>query len=758
MPGALDGLRVIDFGQYIAGPMTAMLLGDQGANVVRVEPPGGPRWDTPANATWNRGKRSIVLDLKQPADLETAHRLVAGADVLIENFRPGVMARLGLGADAMMAANPRLIYCSLPGFASDDPRAALPAWEGTVAAATGTYRSGGRDSRPIYTVLPFSSSYAAFQAAVAIAMALNVRERDGVGQEIETPLFDSTFAAIGVRGLRVHNASEDAAAAAAMARMLGWTRQFKCKDGRWFMYHAGNQNARAFLEATGAAAWIDADADGKLTPRETGQRVEDLFATKTAAEWEAFCEKIGTEGAICRTSAEWLQDPQALGSKIIVDTDDPALGRVRGPGVNVRMSRTPGEIRGPRPVPDQDRREILAGVAPVARSGAALPEIVRNALDGVRVLDLCIILAGPTSARTLGEFGADVIKIDSPHRESVVFHNDINRAKRSIVLDLKSPAGLEVFWKLVDTADVVVQNFRKGVADRLGVGYEAVRARKPDIVYASLNTYGQIGPYANRPGHEQIAQAATGMQERYGGDGRPTLAPFAVNDYGTGFMGAYGMALALLHRRKTGEGQHVDTALAYTATMLQSAVLQDYAGKQWDEPRGQNALGTGPLNRAYEASDGWLFFAARPGDLTRVSALANVASAEGEMLERALEERFRQQGVEAWIERLTSAGIGAQPIVSDIQALMDDPWVQSHGLSVTRDHEGLGPVTTTGATPRLSLTPPERRPTRAQAGLGCCQHPRGNRHARRPRSPGARRRRRRAGRRGQVVAVSRCPG
>src|SRR5712691_2920498 len=123
MPSALVGIRVIDFGQYIAGPLTAMLLADQGADVIHVDPPGGPVWETPANATWNRGKRSISLDLKQSGDLDVAQRLIASADVVIENFRPGVMDRLGLGPEASSASNPRLIYCALPGFASDDPRA-----------------------------------------------------------------------------------------------------------------------------------------------------------------------------------------------------------------------------------------------------------------------------------------------------------------------------------------------------------------------------------------------------------------------------------------------------------------------------------------------------------------------------------------------------------------------------------------------------------------------------------------------------------
>src|SRR5688500_12732809 len=121
--GALDGVRVVDFGQWIAGPLAAMLLGDQGAEVVHIDPPGGPRLESAANATLNRGKQHVVLDLKRRADLSTARHLIQRADVVIENFRPAVMERLGLGSGLVMRGNPHLVYCSLPGFAADDPRA-----------------------------------------------------------------------------------------------------------------------------------------------------------------------------------------------------------------------------------------------------------------------------------------------------------------------------------------------------------------------------------------------------------------------------------------------------------------------------------------------------------------------------------------------------------------------------------------------------------------------------------------------------------
>lgn len=696
MAGALDGIRVIDFGQYIAGPMTGMLLADQGADVVRVDPPGGPRWQPPANATWNRGKRSIVLDLKAGNDLEIARRLIAGADVVIENFRNGVMDRLGLGAEAMTKENPRLVYCSLPGFAPDDERRDLPAWEGVVAAATATYRELPGDGQPVYTAIPIASTYAAFQASVSIAMALNAREVDGRGQTITLPLFDAMFGAMGNRGLVVHN--REGAPPPRIGAIMGWTRQFECKDGRWIQFHGGNKNLRDFLEATDAAGWAN--------ETDIQKRTEAFFKTRTAQEWEDFAEKVGTECAVCRTTPEWMNTEHARDSRIVVQVDDPHLGRMSQPGINVRMTATPGMIRRPAPAPDQHRAEVLESLNGASRRGA-LPaaQELRAALEGVRVIDLCIVLAGPTCGRTLAEFGADVIKIDSPAREAVAFHNDINRAKRSILLDLKKAEGLDIFWKLVATADVVAQNFRKGVAERLGIGYEAVRARKPDIVYASLNTYGQVGPWAGRPGHEQIAQAATGMQERYGGSRRPVLQPFAVNDYGTGFMGAYGVALALLHRKRTGEGQHVDTALAYTATMLQSQYLIDFEGKKWDEPRGQDALGSGPLHRAYRAQDGWFFLGASERDTSRIATTLGLTGVEPANVEQKLEQRFAEMKRDEAVRCLTDAGAGAHAVVNDVNALMTDPWVVDHGLSITRDHGELGPITTTGPTPRLSRTP-----------------------------------------------------
>ena len=715
MAGALEGIRVIDLGQYIAGPLAGMLLADQGADVIRVEPPGGPRLDTPANRTWNRGKRSIMLDLAREGDLKVARELVATADVVVENFRPGALSRFGLDAETLTASHPRLIYCSMPGFASDDPRAGTPAWEGVVEAATAVFRTPGAAAvdRPVYTAVPVASCYAAIQGVVSIAMALVARERSGFGQRVEVPLFDAVFAPMGGRAMIVHEPRPPQERGGGL-----WNGPFQCKDGRWVYFSGiGNTNFREFIESAGITSW---DAEG-LTDRarlgrdadlaaEQSARMRALFETRTAQEWEDLIAAAGSEGAVCRTSAEWLEHPHAHSSQAIVELIDPVLGRMLQPGINPRLHGTPGEIRAAAPLPGGDRAAILAELAtprptlPVTAAG----EVLRAALQGVKVLDLCIVLAGPTAGRTLGEFGADVIKIDDPRRTLVIYHTEINRAKRSILIDLKNPAGLEVFWKLVEDADVVVQNYRDGSVDALGIGYEQVRRRRPDIIYASLNAYGHEGPWAGRPGHEQFAQAASGMQERYGGSGTPVVQPYPVNDFGTGFLGAYAIALALLHRKRTGQGQHVDTSLVYTAGTLQSLFLHDFEGKQWNEPRGQDALGSSPLNRAYRAADGWFFLAVprtRRAALDAVDGMVGVGGLVGGALEAQLEATFPARPVGSWVSALNAAGLGAHRVVFDMRELLNDKWAVRHGLSITREHDGWGPITTTGPTTRLSRTP-----------------------------------------------------
>jgi crotonobetainyl-CoA:carnitine CoA-transferase CaiB-like acyl-CoA transferase len=758
MPGALEGVRVVDFGHYIAGPLAATMLSDQGADVVHVDPPGGPRWKTDADAFLNRGKRRIALDLKQPDDLAIAQRLVDRADVLIENFRPGVMARLGLDPERLRKGDPRLITCSLPGFTADDPRAGMAVWEGIVDAATANCRARVGEappdwdtSLPTYSAIPLASNFAAFLAATSIVMALIARQRTGRGQHVEIPLFHAMFTAIGPAGAYV------------TARGLheptpidqNGSGTYRCGDGRYIQFDPSNHRFLTwFADAAGISDWGPELLDVKrlrdpAVNARLHARLAELFLTRPAEEWEALAYAAGAVLNVVRSSREWLEHEHARASGAVAQVDDPELGPTWMAGLPVRLMGSPGAVRGPRHLPDADRTEILAeleespsptpppcagegsdprdgeGSSPGLAGGLPLSAAAGRGpgggafptpLDGLCVLDLTQVLAGPTGGRLLAEFGAEVVKINGPQRR-IGSHGYLNRGKRTVLLDVESTEGQQVFWKLVERADVVIQNFPKGTAERYGIGYDQVRARKPDVVYASLSVHGHHGPWANARGYERQGQAVTGIMERVG-DVPAILGPYNLVDIGTGVLTAFAVGLGLYHRQRTGEGQHVQSSLSQTATYHQTPYMLDYAGKVRDEPRGWTALGTGPLQRFYRAQDGWLFLGARPSEAGRVAAAVGITEDDEpdlRALEKALEARFGEQPVAAWVERLGEASVSAQAVVS-VQDLMVDPLVRAHGLSVSQCSEEVGDVTYPGPSVHLSDTPVRLGPAVRQPG------------------------------------------
>ncbi len=724
--GALRGVRVVEFGQYIPGPLLGMLLAEQGADVIKVERPGGdPARSEPAFATWNRSKRSVELDLKTAKGQEKAQELVGWADVLIENYRPGVADRLGIGYQAAKH-NSGLIYCSLPGFGEESPHRNDQGWEPIVSAATGAHQGVPGMDEPLFLPLPSASSFAAIIGSVSVAMALIARQRTGRGQRIEVPLHSAMFAAMGRHLSKFHDI--DPPDLFQLPRNV-MSHQYQCADGRYVQNHGMYQRfASQFLQAAGRPEWIEdlEDLYGADVSPDTiemwRERVEHLFKEKTAKEWEDAIADTGGACTVCKTVDEWLVHEHALASGMVVEVDDADHGSMKQPGAPSRLRGTPGPAPRRAPKLGEHTESALAEIRAAApRPSSNGRENILSALEGARVLDLCIVLAGPTCGRTLGEFGADVIKIDDPSRPYDFGGNlDVNRGKRSIQIDLKKEQGREVFWKLLETADVVVENNRKSSIARLGLGYEEVRERKPDIVYASLNAFGYDGPWAERPGWEQLAQATTGIQVRRGGrDAAPQLLPYPMNDYATGLLGAYSVALAVHERNRTGRGQSVDGGLALTACLLQSPYFLDYDGYERSDPEGLDLRGFSALSRLYRAADGW-FYLHSPDEsswssLTQLEELGHVASddrfgdAESRKrndgaLAEALSAAFAIGSREGWVQRLAGAGVSAIENIA-IPDYHDDPHVRQAGLIVGREHPGMGMADHLGVLPRLSATP-----------------------------------------------------
>jgi len=728
--GALRGVRVLDFGHYIPGPMLGMLLADQGADVVKIERPGGdPARSHPAFATWNRGKRSVVIDLKSESGREQAKELARGADVLIENFRPGVADRLGIGYDLVSGLNPRLIYCSLPGFGEDSPHRNQRGWEPIVAASTGVYQDVEGITEPLFVPLPISSTFAAILGAVSVGMVLSARHQTGAGQRIEIPLHSAVFAAMGRHLVKLHDADPPDVFGLLRHTMA---RQYKCADGRYVQNHGMFERfVRQFLGVAGREDWIEEFVGclGKPVDPQAVKlwtdRFAGLFLQRSAKDWQEAISAAGGACAVCNTVDEWLVHEHANAAGMVVEVEDANLGLMKQPGVTVKLRSTPGAVQGRAPQLGEHTEDILSqAAAPSSKpipGGQPRPRDLAGALQGIRVLDLCLILAGPTCGRTLGEFGADVIKIDDPARPyDVAGSLDVNRGKRSILLDLKSERGQQIFWRLVETADVMVENNRKGSIARLGLGYEEVKRRKPDIVYASLNAYGYDGPWSERAGWEQLAQAVSGIQVRRGGrDGAPITLPYPMNDYGTGLLGAYAVSLALHERNTTGRGQSVDCGLALTAGLLQSPYFLDFEGYQRQDPEGLEIRGFSALSRLYQASDVWLYLHCETEEdwrkLTAVPAFealaangkfsdADARSANDRELQEQLSSIFSFKSGDHWAGELEAAGVSIikNEVIEDFR---DDPSVRKAGLITTREHPGRGRADHLGIAARLSATP-----------------------------------------------------
>jgi crotonobetainyl-CoA:carnitine CoA-transferase CaiB-like acyl-CoA transferase len=715
----LDGLRVIDFGQYLAGPLVALMLAEHGADVIRVDPPGGPRWNHPVNAVLQRSKRSVVLDLHDPPDVTVARKLIDSADVVIEGFRPGVMARLGLSPEEATARNVGLIWCSLPGFGRSDPRSGLRGWEGIVSAAAGLYPPGLFEiaGEPRFSAVPMASTFAAAIAAHSIAAALLTRARSGQGDLIEVALFDAAFDAIAIYGEQPGTLSQ-AGFAHEQDRIanpaFGTETPYVCRDGRYI----GNCGS----PPRGLHRFWDAHLPVDLKSRTDEAAVSEardalaaLFARRDARDWERIMqEDFGAAVASTMTSAQWLEDEHAVSSETVTTVEDPYLGTTRQAGSVLRYGSGVPRARFPRHLVGIDseavRSEVSAAPVTVPDGTAPAPATRALPLAGIRVLDLTNLLAGPIAGRVLAEYGADVIKInkaavgfgdaDPLTDDPITFigHRTTGAGKRSMYLDLKSDAGREILGDLVRTADVVHTNTSPETAERLGIDEARLRQTSPTLVYSSTRLHASGGWRAAFRGHEDLAEHVTGMSLRYGGGVPDGMHGIIVNDHATGHFAAFGIMLAILDRMRTGVGETVETSLSQTATYFQLPYMIAFSGSTWDEPSGREAMGWSASDRLFQAQDGWLWVAS--GDdlpvLLEKEGLAGLAG--------SLEAVFRSRPVAEWEALLHAHGVAAHAFRS-IAQVMDDDIAIARGLSVTREHPGLGSGREVGQIVRFASRP-----------------------------------------------------
>jgi len=366
-----------------------------------------------------------------------------------------------------------------------------------------------------------------------------------------------------------------------------------------------------------------------------------------------------------------------------------------------------------------------------------------RALDGLRVLDVTQVMAGPYCAMVLADLGADVIKVEPPAGDSTRVmpgasgndspsFNAVNRGKRGIVLNLKTPAGRDVLRRLARATDILIENYRPGVMAALGAGYDALAAVNPRIIYASISGYGQTGPHRNKGGFDLVAQGVSGIMSVTGEPGgAPAKAGVPLTDLGAGLFALIGILAALEHRHRTGVGQHVDTALVDAGVALSVWEATEY----FSGAGVPTALGSAHrMNAPYQAircADGYVTLGAandrifarlcdllgHPEWLKRAEFATNASRvANRALLADAIEAITRQQPRAHWLAVFDANDIPCGPI-NDYAQVFADPQVQARQMMVETDHPTLGRTRTLGSPIKMSSTPPDvtrRAPLRGE--------------------------------------------
>ena len=371
MAGALDGFRIIDFTQVISGPMATRVLADQGADVIKVEPPagdilrhmGGRSGLSPTFATVNRSKRSVVLDLKKEGGLESLLRLVDTADVFIQNSRPGIAERMGIGPKALRERNPRLVYVSISGFGESGPYAHKRVYDPLIQGMSGMCEiQGGVGGTPGLVRVIVPDKVTALTASQSITAALLARERTGEGQHVQLSMLDAVIAFVWPEGMAYHTfiADGDHKPKPVARRDL----VFATRDGHMIASTVAHREFQGFCRAAGKTEWLEdprfQDTAGLVAnAKERLEMMAGVLETRTTNEWLTALDAEDVPCAPVLTRDRLHENEQVRENGILVEEDHPVAGKIRQPRPAERLEATPSAISRPAPTLGQHSDEVL---------------------------------------------------------------------------------------------------------------------------------------------------------------------------------------------------------------------------------------------------------------------------------------------------------------------------------------------------------------------------------------------------------------
>ena len=757
-----SGLTVIEMSSGSpAAAIAGMVLADAGARVIKIEAPGGDALrtrDPSGFLVWNRGKESVVADLRTAAGQQQVRDLALHADVVIDGFAPGRASAWNLDPSALRAANPALVYCDITAFGHTGPYAAIKGHESLVAAKAGLWARGafGHRDGPIMYPVTWGSFGAGLQAVAGILSALIVRDRTGHGQQVEAtiwaglePLDYFVSAVVQLMTKRGEKPSGDARSSLSASR---YGVLVATKDGRFLqtstlLPHQG----WALSEVAGITDKLSDERFAKLPSfpnADVAQEFEDLlleaFREQDLDHWlPKLLASPDIAFEVARTCEEGLDHPQIVHNGDVVTIVDPERGPVREVGPLAHFSATPMVLD--RSAPSLDGHAPLPTERPTTAGNAEPPA---HPLSGLTIVEFGSFYAMPYGVSMAASLGARVIKLEDPkgdpHRHS--FGPDVatvktTPGKESVSVDLRTPEGQEVAHRLLEQADIFVNGFRSGVADRLGLGWEELHALNPRLTYIHAAGYGADGPYANRALYAQAAQSVAGSFDRQVGYWSapernldlsvmelqaivlPRLGQVVDGDSNAALTVFATIALAAFQQSRSGEGQFVRTSMIAGNAWAYSNEFCTYEGKPKAPITDDDYWGLNALDRFYPAAgDGYVCVAVYTDrDFARFAALLGApelgedarfatASARTEhdaALESAIAPLVLARTADDWERAAIEAGVGCVAVAMAGQAMTTsfDPALREGGLTVAFDHPMFGEMVRAAVPLGFSETP-----------------------------------------------------
>ena len=751
--GPLASIRVIECGQGISAAWAAKLFADFGADVIKIEPPGGdvtrlrgPFFDDIAESEQsglflylNANKRGAVLDLERSAGRDVLSALLDRADILIHNVLPIERARFGLSSQTLCERFPHLIVTSISPFGDQGPRADYWGYDLNVMQGGG-FAAINPACSP-YPELPptkLFSQQAEFQggvhaATVTLAAWLH-RRRGGAGQAIDVSAQECIAAMLGSSPAFWSYAGKRTSRLG--IRPIQPWMAVECADGKLYMSCAEEHQWRGLLKLLGDPEWGSEEIFNSLTSRAKNvdalrALMEDITRRRKVHDLFDEAQKLRVPVAPLNRMSDVYRD-EHLGARnffVPLPNDEPGGREIRSPGSPYRFSTMRWALRRRAPHLGEHHQEILQLTAqPTVRradNADARFDPAARPLNGVRVLDFSWVWGGPFCTLQLAQLGADVIRVESARRSCLFrnllpfadnvagpnragLFNQVNQGKRSVVLELNNPKALEVARTMVAWADVVVENFAPGVIGRMGLGYDALREIKPDLIMLSISGYGQSGPFRNYVSYGGIIGAYSGFYAHNGPpDDEPRDLGATYADPATGITGAAAILLALTNKALTGEGQYIDLSmLEAMGTMAAEGLLEVAMNGREPQRRGNHDQCMSPHNCYKAAGDAEMWVSIVAGTQAQWRALCVAIGqpaladdprfATAALRKRNEDELDRMitlwtQERDRWeiTETLQRAGVAAFPTLSN-QDLFEDPHMIERGFIIEVDHPDAG--------------------------------------------------------------------